>query len=336
MRPNYHPEGLLDDNKVSNSKSQNDGSKPIAQLWNLNGRCPEGTIPIRRTKREDILRASSVESFGKKKNSSVPKPKSAGPDFISQYGHQHAIAYVEGDNYYGAKATINVWTPRVQQPNEFSLSQLWILGGSFAYDLNSIEAGWQAVSPDLYGDDNARLFTYWTSDAYQATGCYNLLCSGFVQINNEIALGASIFPVSGYRQSQYDISILVWKDPTEGNWWMQFGNDYVLGYWPAFLFSNLVDSASMIEWGGEVVNSESEGQHTTTQMGSGHFPEEGFGKSSYFRNIQIVDGSNNLRAPKDIATFTEESNCYDVQVGKNGGWGNYFYYGGPGRNSNCP
>ncbi|CAK9158616.1 unnamed protein product, partial [Ilex paraguariensis] len=144
MRPNYHPEGLLDDNKVSNSKSQNDGSKPIAQLWNLNGRCPEGTIPIRRTKREDILRASSVESFGKKKNSSVPKPKSAGPDFISQYGHQHAIAYVEGDNYYGAKATINVWTPRVQQPNEFSLSQLWILGGSFAYDLNSIEAGWQA------------------------------------------------------------------------------------------------------------------------------------------------------------------------------------------------
>ncbi|KAH0773811.1 hypothetical protein KY290_010948 [Solanum tuberosum] len=26
---------------------------------------------------------------------------------------------------------------------------------------NGIEAGWQ-VSPDLYGDNNARLFTYWT------------------------------------------------------------------------------------------------------------------------------------------------------------------------------
>lgn len=49
------------------------------------------------------------------------------------------------------------------------------------------------------------------SDAYQATGCYNLLCSGFVQINNEIAMGASIFPVSRYHGSQYDISILVWK-----------------------------------------------------------------------------------------------------------------------------
>jgi hypothetical protein len=56
---------------------------------------------------------------------------------------QHAIAYVQGDKYYGAKATINVWEPKIEQPNEFSLSQLWILGGSFGEDLNSIEAGWQ-------------------------------------------------------------------------------------------------------------------------------------------------------------------------------------------------
>lgn len=117
---------------------------------------------------------------------------------------------------------------------------------------------------------------------------------------------------------------------------MQFGNNYVLGYWPGFLFPYLSDSASMIEWGGEVVNSESEGQHTSTQMGSGRFPDEGFGKASYFRNIQIVDGSNNLRDPKDIGTYTEQPNCYDVKTGKMGDWGSYFYYGGPGRNENCP
>lgn len=116
---------------------------------------------------------------------------------------------------------------------------------------------------------------------------------------------------------------------------MQFGNDYVLGYWPSFLFSYLAESASMIEWGGEVVNSEADGQHTSTQMGSGHFPEEGFSKASYFRNIQVVDASNNLKAPKGIGTFTEQSNCYDVQTGNNGDWGHYFYYGGPGKNPNC-
>ena len=56
---------------------------------------------------------------------------------------QHAITYVEGDKYYGARATINVWEPKIQLSNEFSLSQLWILAGSFDGDLNSIEAGWQ-------------------------------------------------------------------------------------------------------------------------------------------------------------------------------------------------
>ncbi|CAO2832868.1 unnamed protein product [Amaranthus hypochondriacus] len=334
MRPNYHPEGLFGESKVKVGSKQEPRSNPITQLWHANGKCPTGTIPIRRTKEEDVLRASSVKRYGRKKHRSFAKPRSPDPDLVNQSGHQHAIAYVEGDKYYGAKATINVWEPRIQQPNEFSLSQIWILGGSFGEDLNSIEAGWQ-VSPDLYGDNNTRLFTYWTSDAYQATGCYNLLCSGFIQINSEIAMGASISPVSGYRSSQYDISILVWKDPKEGNWWMQFGNDYVLGYWPSFLFSYLSESASMIEWGGEVVNSEADGQHTSTQMGSGHFPEEGFGKASYFRNIQVVDESNNLKAPKDIGTFTEQSNCYDVQTGSNSDWGHFFYYGGPGRNANC-
>ncbi|XP_074581561.1 protein neprosin-like [Curcuma longa] len=330
MRPNFHPERLLDDGKVTSQK------EAMVQQWHQNGRCPEDTIPIRRTTMNDVLRASSVKRYGRKKHKNIPNPLSFDPNLLNENnGHQHAIAYVEGDKYYGAKATINVWQPKVQESNEFSLSQLWILGGSFGEDLNSIEAGWQ-VSPDLYGDNYTRLFTYWTSDAYQATGCYNLLCSGFIQINNEIAMGASIYPISNYDGSQYDISILVWKDPKEGNWWMQFGRDYVLGYWPSFLFSYLSDSASMIEWGGEAVNSEPDGVHTSTEMGSGHFPEEGYSKASYFRNIQIVDGSNNLRAPTRVGSFTEQSNCYNVQNGNNGEWGQYFYYGGPGRSSTCP
>ncbi|GJN09928.1 hypothetical protein PR202_ga27982 [Eleusine coracana subsp. coracana] len=326
FRPAYHPEDLYDEAK-SSIGSSNAGEKPMLQLWHQNGRCPEGTVPIRRTKKDDLLRASSIRRYGRKRHN-APNPMSVDPNMLSEGGHQ-------GDKYYGAKATINVWEPKIQQANEFSLSQLWILGGSFGEDLNSIEAGWQ-VSPDLYGDNNTRLFTYWTSDAYQATGCYNVLCSGFIQINSEIAMGASIFPISNYGGSQYDISILIWKDPKEGNWWMQFGKQYVLGYWPSFLFSYLADSASMIEWGGEVVNSEPDGTHTSTQMGSGHFPEEGFGKASYFKNIQVVDSSNQLSAPKGVGTFTEQSNCYNVQNGNNGEWGTYFYYGGPGKNGNCP
>lgn len=49
------------------------------------------------------------------------------------------------------------------------------------------------------------------TDAYQATGCYNLLCSGFVQTNNRIAIGAAISPRSSYRGRQFDIGLMVWK-----------------------------------------------------------------------------------------------------------------------------
>ena len=71
---------------------------------------------------------------------------------VVSFGYQHAIAYVEGDKYFGAKATINVWEPKIQQPNEFSLSQVWVLGGSFGEDLNSIEAGWQVHCLSIWDD----------------------------------------------------------------------------------------------------------------------------------------------------------------------------------------
>ncbi|GMP42079.1 hypothetical protein CsSME_00011942 [Camellia sinensis var. sinensis] len=321
MRPSYHPE------------SDEGISKSITQLWHLNGRCPEGTIPIRRTKKKEILRASSIKSFGRKQHDgTIPeptmptKPEPIGP-------HEHATVVVQGDKYYGTKATMNVWKPTVQQSNEFSLSQLWIMAGSYPSDLNTVEAGWQ-VFPYFYGDDNPRLFIYWTRDAYPKTGCYNLLCAGFIQTNNNVTLGGAIFPISAYNAAQYEYDFFVWKDTTRGAWWLQFGNE-VVGYWPTSLFSYLADSASQIQWGGEVMNLASDGQHTTTQMGSGHFPEEGFGKASYIKNIQIVDGSSNLSAPIGVSTRVEQSNCYNVQTGKSSDWGNYIYYGGPGRNPNC-
>ncbi|KAI9125359.1 hypothetical protein K1719_003975 [Acacia pycnantha] len=187
------------------------------QLWRLSGEsCPEGTIPIRRTREEDLLRASSVQRFGRK----LPKPVRRD---TNTNGHEHAVGYVSGDEYYGARASINVWAPSVANQYEFSLSQIWVISGSFGDDLNTIEAGWQ-VSPELYGDNYPRFFTYWTSDAYQATGCYNLLCSGFVQTNNKIAIGAAISPTSSYNGGQFDISLVIWKDPKHGNWWLEFGS----------------------------------------------------------------------------------------------------------------
>jgi len=57
---------------------------------------------------------------------------------------QHAILFVNGNQYFGAKANINVWAPHVTDGYEFSLSQIWVIAGSFGNDLNTLEAGWQA------------------------------------------------------------------------------------------------------------------------------------------------------------------------------------------------
>ena len=73
MRPSSYPEGFsLDEiNDVSSN------SKPtFTQPWHLNGRCPEGTIPIRRTKEEDLLRAGSAANFGRKKYHTIPNAQS--------------------------------------------------------------------------------------------------------------------------------------------------------------------------------------------------------------------------------------------------------------------
>ncbi|CAL5330966.1 unnamed protein product [Camellia sinensis] len=89
MRPSYHPEGLFEENKESIPKSNEGISKSITQLWHLNGRCPEGTIPIRRTKKREILRASSIKSFGRKQHGTIPEPTMpTKPEPINLSAHQ--------------------------------------------------------------------------------------------------------------------------------------------------------------------------------------------------------------------------------------------------------
>ncbi|KAK7283214.1 hypothetical protein RIF29_12593 [Crotalaria pallida] len=51
-------------------KSENENTSMsksfVSQIWQRSGSCPEGTIPIRRVRKKDLLRASSIERFGMK------------------------------------------------------------------------------------------------------------------------------------------------------------------------------------------------------------------------------------------------------------------------------
>lgn len=87
MRPSVYPEGW---NKVSLKNEKQ--SSMVTQLWTTKGRCPKNTVPIRRTRREDILRAESIERFGKKNPNMIHDPsKPANPSARNALNGTHSV-----------------------------------------------------------------------------------------------------------------------------------------------------------------------------------------------------------------------------------------------------
>ncbi|XP_058070035.1 protein neprosin-like [Magnolia sinica] len=307
MRPTSYPEWM----------GNQDPSNANLEIGLKDGGCPLGTVPIPRTKIQELMSAKSLSHFGRKNLENR--------QLYSTTGHHYAFASLYSQ-VYGTQVTMNVWSPQLQDQKQFSLAQLWLLSGP-KDELNSIEAGWH-VFPGLYGDSVPRLFVYWTADGYTNTGCYNLKCPGFVQVSRDIVVGSIIQPSSTYNGDQIETTFLVFKDSSTGNWWLIYGNTQV-GYWPKSLFTSLADSASLVEWGGEVYTQSTQ----NPQMGSGHFPDEGFKKASYMKKLMFVDNTNTLRdIPSNSSLYQDLPQCYRVIDGGNlgGDWGRNIYFGGPG------
>ncbi|KAH0880318.1 hypothetical protein HID58_067712 [Brassica napus] len=148
MRPSFIPE-------ITSTYTKKKTKAP--QAWHKNGRCPKNTVPIRRIMKEDILRSKSIESFGKKTTSSIPENDPS-------KGHEYAVMNSMQGKYFGTKFAVNMWKPEVQVPNEFSLAQTWLVSG-VGTTRNTIEAGLQ-VYPGKYGDNNLRLFVFWTVSSH--------------------------------------------------------------------------------------------------------------------------------------------------------------------------
>ncbi|KAL4281892.1 hypothetical protein GQ457_03G041330 [Hibiscus cannabinus] len=286
----------------------------LLQDW----QCPEGTIPVVRSPQNRPRRKTSFFS------------SSIQPDVDFGNNHEYAQVSLLGGNFFGASGRLNVWKPSTFN-GEFSLTQIWVLAGRDT-EVNIVEAGWQTLTEM----DNTRLFIYWTSDGYQRTGCYNLECPGFVQTSHKLTLGGKIVPISQYGGDQFEISIYIHKDKQSGNWWLRI-QEIDVGYWPGSIFNKLSDRADTVGWGGQIFNSGLEGHHTSTQMGSGHFDDEGFRKASYVRNLRYVDESRAIKDadPHNLVPLVSRPECYDLQMGNLKNYGTHFFYGGPGYSDKC-
>lgn len=303
------------------------------QLYMLTGEtCPEKSAPMARLTMETLKRFRSLDEFFQKKYIDIRKPTGGGSG-TSAHEYAHAARSV---NNWGAESIFNVWSPYVEKEDEFSLSQIWVTRGS-GTGLQTVEGGWQ-VYQDLYGDWRAHLFIYFTPDNYGNGGCYNTSCSGFVQVNNTVYLGGGFTNYSSVGGAQNEFKLLWYKDGTNGAWWLRYGDTWV-GYYPRSLFNagGLRDSASYVDFGGEIVNTKTAGRHTRTDMGSGHWPYEGYGYAAYQRGVRYVDTSNFYQRATGLSRSVTNNMCYDLRLlSSAGSWEEYFYFGGSGYNTSCP
>ncbi|GMI88512.1 hypothetical protein like AT5G25950 [Hibiscus trionum] len=345
MKPSF----VLNEEK-SSTKNELSSKLVVSQTWQRSGSCPDGTVPIRRIQRKDLLRAESIFRFGRKPQEIVSKSNTT----IQKDGHipfinntklslpslvnrAAATLVTVGYNYIGAKGDINVWNPNVAAENEFTTGQIWVKAGP-GDDFESLESGW-VVNPQLYGDRRTRFFAHWTKDSYKSTGCFDLTCSGFVHTNPQIALGAAIEPVSSESGQQYHVTIGIYMDPNTANWWLKIGADQPVGYWPAgSLLFYLNHSSTLVEWGGQVYSTNvKKSPHTKTAMGSGDYAYGLFGNACFVQNPNIVDFSLSLKYPEWVGTWADDYNCYSaLNYQKAYGTLPVFYFGGPGQNHNCP
>ncbi|KAF9600472.1 hypothetical protein IFM89_009387 [Coptis chinensis] len=184
-----------------------------------------------------------------------------------------------------------------------------------------IDSCFSQVNPILYGDFRTHLFGYWTVDGFKQTGCFDMRCSGFVQISKELTLGSILEPTSN-KTHQYENPFNVFLDKT-GNWWLS-ACDISVGYWPSKLFTSMSNHAADLAFGGVTYNDPDK---NPPPMGSGYYSDDEY--TCYARDINIMDGDGvykNLDSVDfDIDSF--ESNCYAQRVGdfKDGnGYTSYF------------
>jgi hypothetical protein len=72
-------------------------------------------------------------------------------------------------------------------------------------------------------------------------------------------------------------------------------------------------------------------------MGSGAYPSAGWQQAAYQRRIQYID-TNSVYQTASVTGTRDWAGCYDISLfldSTANGWGRYFFFGGPGYNTNC-
>lgn len=299
-------------------------------------RGPAGTVPVLRR---------GLTRYPEKKLPPLASPSGVEIelkflDTNQDYTGQHWYAATSNPiQVTGGGASFSMFQPYLQSDQDFSLLQTAMVRQSantveFGTVTQTIEAGWMYYPPR---GPKPMLFVFFNSNGYQGVGDY--LCGwnseqkGWVQTDASIYPGMSFDKMSVDGGAQYDFDLKFHLK--DGRWWLTaLGRD--IGYYPAEIFSkNSVPSNTLAAYGdridfyGEVYNSGP--SMTTTDMGSGEFPEAGAGRAAYIRNMVYLDANGKEQM---YGGYTQQSDPsrYRIKPFWNSGtsWSSYVYVGGPG------
>ncbi|CAL5404435.1 unnamed protein product [Camellia sinensis] len=297
MKPTSSPNG-------SRHQVSSEDSKPL-HVGLKGGGCPVGTVPIRRTTKEDLIREKLASKI------MTPADGIGGADYA-------IVETIDGPNKYsGASAVLSVHQPGVRG-KQYSAGRMMIQNGP-----DSLQVGWR-VDPTLFGDSSSRLFIY--TNAGQSH-CFNTNCPGFVIVDTDIPLGSVIEEVSIPGETPIELEIYILQDLVNGNWWLGVANTNV-GFWPkSILGGGLANLASHAEWGGEVFSPPG---IPKPAMGGGQFLIGSTRYDAYFRSIALKSPSGGDINPHTYE-FTNSRKLYDVKDEDNKGayFGHLVVYGGP-------
>jgi Neprosin len=306
-------------------------------------RGPKGTVPMVRPDLDQLITTKSLADFLSKQGRSARlSPEGEGDELrMPEDDTVHKYAYsAQWVTCYGCEGNINAWDPFLEWSDEFSLGQNALARGSGS-SKQTIEAGHQEYR-DLYGDWVPHLFVFYTTNGYTSSGDnkggYNQDVDGWVQYSSTIYPEALSSPVSSFGGTQY-IMNLKWQ-LWQGNWWLRV-NGVWIGYYPASLFSTsgLRNQAEKCAWYGEIVDSGSHAGTTRTDMGNGHWPYEGWQHCAYMSNLAFQSGTGGQMARYNpTSVYASHPKCYGIEghFANTGSWGPYFWWGGSGKNSQCP
>ncbi|XP_043687693.1 uncharacterized protein LOC122638908 [Telopea speciosissima] len=303
---NHIPEMSSSVQKETPKEAFSGAKQPNLQLDG--GGCPLGTVPIRRTTKEDLLRWKSYA----KPSGNFHQFLNVAPGTI----YEGFALKDENFKYHGGSTCMSIHNPPVSA-NQYSGALMWVQGGQ-----DQVQVGWH-VNPRLYGDNKTHFFGYWTADDSQKkTGCFNAICNGFVQVNRAIPIGQAFCKTSTYGGEIIELATFLFQDNKSGNWWVSVGENMTnVGYWPRELFNTIKESAPVVGWRGEVYALQDE---KPPLMGTGRYRYRyppPFGghpdhrSTAYFRAVRVSGEDYIRRGPNDksLRVHRNAIKCYYVQ-----------------------